>query len=124
MAKAKTTKEKVQKTVPTEMITPEMREAGVDETTPLATREEVVAELGEEKVAEIEAGALEMAQGKEVEAETVNDSEKKFYYRGALIVSEIEDVMHYGHMYKSFSTELKETLMISPGEFDADVISK
>lgn len=52
-------------TVPTEMITPEMREAGIDETTPLATREEVVAELGEEKVAAVEAEALET--GKPVE---------------------------------------------------------
>lgn len=42
--------EKEEKTMPTEMITPEMREAGVDETTPLKTREEVVAEIGEENM--------------------------------------------------------------------------
>lgn len=42
------------KTVPTEMITEEMRKAGVDETTPLVTREEVVKDLGEEQVAIIE----------------------------------------------------------------------
>jgi hypothetical protein len=42
------------RTIPTEMITPEMREAGVDETTVLTSREEVVAELGEEAVAKIE----------------------------------------------------------------------
>lgn len=45
-------------TVPTEMITDEMREAGVDETTPLVTREEVVAEIGEEAVAIMEAEGL------------------------------------------------------------------
>jgi len=43
-----------QATVPTEMITEEMREAGVDETTPLVTREDVVEEIGEEAVAKLE----------------------------------------------------------------------
>lgn len=42
-------------TVPTELITPEMREAGVDENTPLVSRETVVAEMGEEAVAAVEA---------------------------------------------------------------------
>lgn len=46
-------------TVPTEMITDEMREAGVDETTPLLTREEVVEMVGEEAVADLEAEALQ-----------------------------------------------------------------
>lgn len=41
-------------TVPTEVITAEMREAGVDESTQVVSREEVVAELGEEAVKEIE----------------------------------------------------------------------
>lgn len=50
-------KGKKQETVPTEMITDEMRETGVDETTPLVSREEMVAELGEEEVARIEAEA-------------------------------------------------------------------
>jgi len=102
MAKAKTTKEKV------EEIKAEVEAV-------METVEEVLEDTTE---------TPEIAPEQEVVAETVNDSEKKFYYRGALIVSEIEDVMHYGHMYKSFSTELKETLMISPGEFDADVTSK
>lgn len=49
-------------TVPTEMITDEMREAGVDETTPLVSREDLVAEIGEDSVASIEAGAVEPEQ--------------------------------------------------------------
>jgi len=40
-----------------ELISDEMREAGVDENTEFATREEMVEKLGEEKVAEIEAQA-------------------------------------------------------------------
>lgn len=49
-------------TVPTEMITDEMREAGIDENTPLKTREEMVAELGEEEVARIESEAKTAAE--------------------------------------------------------------
>lgn len=45
-------------TVPAEMITPEMAEAGVTTDTSLVTREEVVAELGEEAVAQMEAEGL------------------------------------------------------------------
>lgn len=52
--------EKVVNTVPTEMITEEMREAGVDETTPLVTREEVVAEIGEEAVVKMETEAANL----------------------------------------------------------------
>jgi len=44
-------------TVPEEMITPEMAEAGVTTETPLVTREEVVAQLGEEVVQDLEANA-------------------------------------------------------------------
>lgn len=50
--------------MPTEMITPEMREAGVDETVSLAKREQLVAELGEEKVVEIEEGVMSSAPKK------------------------------------------------------------
>jgi len=44
--------------MPTEMITDEMRAAGVDETTILKTREEMVAEIGEEAVKKIEEEAI------------------------------------------------------------------
>ena len=46
-------------TVPSEMITPEMRKAGVNEDTVLLTREEMIADLGIEKVKEIEKEALD-----------------------------------------------------------------
>ena len=61
----KLTEAKATKTVPTEMITDEMREAGVDETTPLVTREEAVAELGEEEVVKPEEEALAKLGGEE-----------------------------------------------------------
>jgi len=77
-----------------------------------------------EEVLEDNEETTEIAPEQEQKEETVNDSEKKLYYRGALITSEIEDRMISGHMYKAFTTELKETLMLSQGEFDADVIAK
>lgn len=53
--------------IPTELITDEMRAAGVDENTDFLTREEMVEKLGEEKVAEIEATAVP-AEEAEMEA--------------------------------------------------------
>ena len=60
-------------TVPEEMITPEMAEAGVTTETPLMTRDEVVAQLGEEKVAELEtlAGEVEVVTPVEAVADEV-----------------------------------------------------
>jgi len=53
-----------------EQITPEMREAGIDETTPIMTREAVVAELGEEAVKKIEDEAVDATEEEpEVELE-------------------------------------------------------
>lgn len=63
--------------VPTEMITDEMREAGVDETTPLVSRESVVAELGEEAVADIEASTEDASEAPVVEPEAPVVEEKK-----------------------------------------------
>lgn len=42
-----------------EQITPEMREAGIDETTPIVTRETMVEELGEDAVKKIEEEAVD-----------------------------------------------------------------
>ena len=55
--KLKVEKVKKIKTVPTEMITDEMRAAGVDESVELVSREELVEKMGEEAVAKGEAGA-------------------------------------------------------------------
>lgn len=49
-------------TVPVEMITPEMAEAGVTASTPFETREAMVAQFGEEEVARIEQEALPTQQ--------------------------------------------------------------
>lgn len=62
-------------TIPTALITDEMRAAGVTEETRYLSREEAVAALGEEKVAEIEASfapATPLEQGQTV-APTVPD---------------------------------------------------
>ena len=48
-------------TVPSEMISNEMAEAGVTTDTPLTTREAVVAELGEEAIVKMEAEATQPA---------------------------------------------------------------
>lgn len=48
--------------MPTELITPEMREAGVTEETELKTREEMVAELGEDMVKTIEDAGAKFAK--------------------------------------------------------------
>lgn len=44
----------VTNTIPSELITEEMRDAGVDESTPVMSREELVKEIGEEEVKKIE----------------------------------------------------------------------
>jgi hypothetical protein len=49
----------VSRTVPTEMITPEMRAAGVNEATPLTTREEMVEAIGEVEVEKAEASTVD-----------------------------------------------------------------
>lgn len=63
-----------EKTVPTEMITEEMRAAGIDENTPLKTREEMVAEHGEEVVANLEKNAID-ADSAESEEENTEEAE-------------------------------------------------
>lgn len=46
------------------------------------------------------------------------------YYRNILIISEVEDVIHFGRAYKRFTTEDKSTLMLSEDEFTNEVTSK
>lgn len=87
-------------TVPTELITQEMRDAGVDETTILKTRDELVAELGEEKVVQLESLAVPaIVEAAVVEAVLANpdreDMGKVFTQNGKTYVRTTDA---YGHI--------------------------
>lgn len=60
------------------------------------------------------------------EKETVKEtvSTGSLYYRGVKIISEVEDKEVNGHIYKSFTTEDKCTLLLAPQEFDAEVTNE
>lgn len=94
---------KESKTIPTDMITEEMRAAGIDETTPMVTREEAVEKLGEEVVAEAEKDALDM---------------NPTTYLGHEIHGEVSDHTHDGRAYKKFSTANGQAWMVTPEDFE------